>query len=231
MNSLIGRILNQYQLKTLLGSGGMGSVYRAKDLNSGQWVAVKVMHTHLGHKAQFRTRFLDEARTLSRLHHSGIVQVLDYGEVDGQLFMALELLEGGNLTGHVNQLRHGGSNMAWAEVVRLAIQLADALDFAHTRQVIHRDIKPDNILLERNNRHIQRAVLSDFGIAALVGNGDDEDTEADTNEGNVAGSVSYMAPECFMGETLDRRSDLYALGTVLYQLLNGSLPFNGTSPA
>ena len=93
MKTLIGRIINQYQIRTQLGSGGMGSVYRAKDLNSGQWVALKVMHAHLSAKPQFHTRFLNEARTLSRLDHPGVVRILDYGEAEGQLFMALELLE------------------------------------------------------------------------------------------------------------------------------------------
>ena len=230
MTNLTGRHLNNYRLDSLLGEGGMGAVYRAHDMTLNRTVAVKVMHNHLIRQPQFRQRFLQEAQAVAKLQHSSIISVYYSGVESNLLFIAMEYISGGSLAAYLEQLQAAQQMLRLEQSLVFLAQVADALDYAHRFGVLHRDIKPGNILLralnepEHPGEPALRAVLSDFGLAKLLEGG------MDTLTGTVMGSLSYMAPEQARGEEVDGRADLYSLGVVLYQLATGRLPFNINTP-
>jgi tetratricopeptide (TPR) repeat protein len=215
--SLTGLVLNgRYRLEERLGAGGMGAVYRAQDLATGQAVAVKVL-LDLLEGEEHRHRFQREFRILTRLSHPRIVAVYDYGQWDGTPYYVMELLAGVDLAAY---RRSRDGRLPEGEILPLAVQLCQGLAYIHTQGLIHRDLKPGNVML------IDRSVkLMDFGLARW------RDVSAPlTTSGALLGTVNYMAPEQAQGQPLDSRADLYALGVILYELATGRLPFSGDSP-
>ncbi|HZD10349.1 MAG TPA: protein kinase, partial [Candidatus Binatia bacterium] len=226
MTELIGRIIDHYRLEAMLGDGGMGSVYRAYDLNLDRPVALKIMHPHYARRAEFRARLRQEAKTLASLDHPSIVRVLDFGEEDDLAYITMEYISGGSLRAHLQRLQQRQQFLPIDQSLQIGAQIADALHYAHQRGLIHRDVKPSNIILKRLSRADEpgeqpfRAVLTDFGLVKLLqGN-------SLTQSGTTLGTPAYMSPEQCEGLELDGRSDIYSLGVVLYELLTNRLPFH-----
>ncbi|MEN6557904.1 MAG: serine/threonine-protein kinase [Thermoguttaceae bacterium] len=207
--------LGPYRIVGRLGRGGMGIVYRGVDRDTGQPAAIKLLSASLAQEEGFRSRFEAEIETLRKLNHPNIVRLFGFGEQDGHLFYAMELVEGNSLE---EELRHG-RRFQWREVARIGVEMCRALRHAHDRGIIHRDIKPGNVLLTGDD-HIK---LSDFGIARLFGN-----TRL-TGDGSVLGTAEYMAPEQAEGRPVDARSDLYSLGALMYALMARRPVFSGKS--
>lgn len=209
--------IGRYQIRKELGRGGMATVYQAYDPNFERNVALKVLPRAFLHDPQFRVRFEREAKTVATLEHSAIVPVYDFGEDEGQPFIVMRMMSGGDLA---EKLQQGA--LAYQEAGKITLRLADALDVAHSKGIIHRDLKPGNILFDQYDN----AYLSDFGIARLTHGG-----HTLTGE-NIIGTPAYMSPEQIQGEKdLDGRSDLYALGIIFYHMLTGHTPFQATTPA
>jgi serine/threonine-protein kinase len=207
--------LGPYQIVGKLGRGGMGTVYEAVNLETGEPAAVKLLSAALAEEEGFRGRFEAEIETLRKLNHPNIVKLFGFGEDDARLFYAMELIDGNSLEEELGR----GRRFDWREVVRIVIEICHALRHAHDRGVIHRDIKPGNLLLASNGQ----VKLSDFGIARLFGN-----TRL-TSAGSVLGTAEYMAPEQAAGKAVDQRTDLYSLGAVMYVLLARRPVFRGGS--
>jgi serine/threonine-protein kinase len=201
----------RYEIVGLLGQGGMGKVYRARHRTLRKDLAIKVLATGTH---DFETRFEREARAIARLDHPNCVRVLDYGHSNGYHFIAMELLQGETLG---SALRAGPLSIVRA--LHVARGVLSALGHAHRHGILHRDVKPENIVLAGG-----RAVLIDFGLAALC------DEASMTGAGMCLGSPSYIAPERLLGRRFDGRTDLYAVGVILYEMLAGVRPFNGKSP-
>jgi serine/threonine protein kinase len=226
MTSLIGQTLNKrYRLDALLGDGGMGTVYRASDLNLERQVAIKLMHSHFARQEEFRARLVQEARTSAQLDHPSIVRVYDFGDSELGLFIAMEYVDGGSLRDHLRRLQRLQKYLPLIQCLQIGIQIAEALDYAHRRKIIHRDVKPGNIILKRLSRPDEagaqpfRALLTDFGLVKL------QEGTSLTQSGATVGTPTYMSPEQCEGRELDGRSDLYSLGVVLYELIANKLPF------
>lgn len=226
----VGRVLGgRYQLTQVIGSGGMGEIYRARRTHIGDTVAVKVLRADVVENEKSRQRFYREARAAAMLHHPNAVVIHDFGEdTDGTAYIVMELLEGRNLRqvlideGSVSALRCYG-------IIR---QTCAALDAGHRNGIIHRDIKPDNIFLLDSNDGADHVKILDFGIAKLRDQALDTLSMEQrlTNVGTVIGTPHYMAPEQCQGEEADARSDIYSLGVVLYELLTGVAPFLAKTP-
>jgi serine/threonine-protein kinase len=200
----------------------MAEVYRAYHGSLDRFVAIKLLHSFLADDPEFKTRFEKEARNIARLKHPNIVQVYDFeNDPDTEsYFMVMELIEGSTLKEVMGRLTDAGQMMPTAEALGLMRQAATALSYAHSQGMIHRDVKPANLMLDRDNR----VVLTDFGIAKIV-------TGVQfTASGGMVGTPAYMAPEQGLGEPGDERSDLYSLGVILFQLLTGRLPYEGDTP-
>ncbi|HEX2217755.1 MAG TPA: protein kinase [Gemmatimonadales bacterium] len=208
----------QYRLERELGRGGMGVVFRATDTTLDRPVAIKVVHPELAAHPSIVRRFLSEARTIARLRHPGIVAVHAAGTAQGLLYYVMDEVEGETLRERLD--REG--RLSVADVVRIVADLASALDAAARAGVVHRDVKPENVLLERGSG---RALLADFGIARAVA----AEGVTGTGQGVAVGTPSYMSPEQAAGEEVDSRSDLYGLGVVAYEMLAGHPPFQGTN--
>src|SRR6188768_599754 len=215
---VIDALGSQYALEDEIGRGGMSVVYRALDLRLNRLVAVKVLPPDLAHDPGLRARFTREAQTAAQLSHAHIVPIYDVGERDGIAWLVMAMLTGGNL-GTLLAHEH---RLPVEEVRRFTREVADALDYAHQRGVIHRDIKPDNILIDHESG---RALVTDFGIAWAV-----EAASRLTITGIAVGTPTYMSPEQAVGErTLDGRSDVYSLGVLAYQMLTGRVPFSASN--
>ncbi|WP_416762594.1 protein kinase domain-containing protein [Roseateles sp. So40a] len=212
------RQVGRFQVLDRIGRGGMASVFKAHDPSIGRDVAIKFLHASLCEDEEYHARFLREARASGSLSHPNIVTVHDVGEVDGRPYMAMELLDGEPLA----DLLEPGAPLPIRDTVVMAIQLARALDYAHKRGIVHRDIKPGNIARVRGTLDIK---VMDFGIAHM------ESTKGEqrTRVGDVLGTPQYMAPEQMNGEKIDGRSDLFSVGIVLYQMLTGVRPFTSDS--
>ncbi len=206
--------LGPYHVDRIIGRGGMGTVFAATDERTSEWAAVKVLAPGLAGDETFRERFAAEIESLKKLHHPHIVQLYGFGEQDGHLFYAMELVNGSNLEQEIR----AGRRFTWRDVTRLGIEICRALKHAHDHGVIHRDLKPANLLLDEN----EQIKLSDFGIAKLFG------FTQMTVGGNVMGTADYMAPEQAEGKATTPRCDLYSLGCVMYALLAGRPPFSAT---
>ena len=209
--------LGPYSISTLLGRGGMGAVYEAVDRSTGRTVAVKTLVTHFGDDAGLRKRFAGEIETLKSLRHPCIVELLAFGEEDGQPYFAMELVRGRSL----EQLLRAGRTFTWRETVDVALAITRALKSAHDHGVVHRDLKPANLLFPDEPSGDATVKLADFGIARLFG------SSGHTISGMIVGTAEYMAPEQAAGAAMDHRVDLYALGLVMFAMLSGRPPFHG----
>ncbi len=216
----VARVLNDsYELDREIGRGGMGIVYLARDRRLKRSVAIKLLPPELAFRPEIRSRFLKEAETAAQLSHPNIVPIYSVDEREGLVFFVMAYIDGENLA--VRLHREGA--MRHDEVRRIMVDVSRALAYAHDRGVVHRDIKPDNILLDTDGR----VMVTDFGIARAITEGADARLTA---TGMAIGTPAYMSPEQSMGErTVDGRSDLYSLGIVAYQMLTGDLPFNASS--
>ena len=213
---MIGETLSgRFRIERLLGRGGMSSVWQAYDEELGRPVAIKLLHARRLESADSVDRFEREARTLALLAHPGIVTVIDRGETDGRPFIVCELVDGHDLHERISL----EGRLPLAEALAIAVQVAAALDYAHKRGVVHRDVKPHNVLLTADGH----AKLTDFGIARV------EDAPALTNPGRVLGTGDYVAPEQAQGHALDGRADIYSLGAMLYHCLTSVPPYRGAS--
>lgn len=207
------RPFDRYIIQRELGRGGMATVYLAYDPRFERHVALKVLPHALLHDLSFRERFDREAKIIASLEHQAIVPVYDYGEHQGQPFLAMRLMRGGSLK---DRLKH--SPLSLPEAHAILARICAALDKAHAKKIVHRDLKPDNILFDEDGA----PYLADFGIAKIV-----ENTQSVT----FAGTYQYMAPEQAHGDPLDRRTDVYQMGVVLFETLTGCLPFQASTPA
>ena len=214
---LKGRTLGVYQIMEEVGRGGMASVYRAYQSSLNRYVAIKVLPPQLAYDEEFVQRFLREAQAAASLSHPNIVVVHDVGEQGGLYYIVMEFLEGQTLKDLIQ--REGP--LSPVRAARILEQVAAALDYAHQRGFVHRDIKPANIFVGPDDR----VKLTDFGIAKAV-----SEAEQLTRTGMLVGTPEYMSPEQAAGTPIDHRTDLYALGVVLYQMLTGQAPFQGTTP-
>jgi hypothetical protein len=210
-----GSQLGQYRIVERIGQGGMATVYKALQPGLNRYVAVKVLPALRAEDPEYLERFQREAQTVSRLRHPSILAIFDYGEQDGITYMVSELLPGGTLEQYV------GSPLTISRAVRLLAPVAAALDYAHGQGIVHRDVKPSNILLAEDGR----TVLGDFGVARMLSG-----SPQLTSTGMLLGTPTYMAPEQAAGRPATPASDCYALGAVLYQLLTGRPPFVADSP-
>jgi serine/threonine protein kinase len=217
----VERVLSaHYELDREIGRGGMGIVYKARDRRLKRPVAIKILPPELAFRSDIRTRFLREAETAAQLSHPNIVPIYSVDEREGLVFFVMAFVDGSNLAVRL----HERGPYSPDDTRRILREVADALQYAHERGVVHRDIKPDNILI---NLEDERVLVTDFGIARAAGEGGDARLTA---TGMAIGTPAYMSPEQSMGEReVDGRSDLYALGVVAYQMLSGDLPFSATS--
>ena len=229
-DALIGRTVSHYRILQKLGSGGMGVVYKAEDARLGRSVALKFLPDEVSPDHQAVDRFRREARAASRLNHPHICVIHEIDEHEGRCFIVMELLEGQTLKSFISRKRVNNGRL-----LEIGMQVADALDAAHAKSIVHRDIKPANIFV---TVHGEAKVL-DFGLAKVsrpvstaadAEPGASETVSLSTAPGLIVGTVDYMAPEQLEGDAVDARTDLYALGLVLYEMATGVNPFHGHSP-
>lgn len=214
-SDMIGKNFGSYKIVAQLGQGGMASVYRGYQEAIDRSVAIKIMPAELLHDPNFIKRFTMEARTLAKLSHPNILPLYDFGEANGVPYIIMPLMSGGTL---VERIRRGP--MPPAEIARILVPVADALNYAHDEGLLHRDIKPNNILFDARDT----PVVADFGIAKYL-----ESASSLTGTG-IIGTPDYMSPEQARGEQLDRRADVYSLAVVAYQMLTGQSLFKATTP-
>ena len=210
---MVGELIaGRYELEKLVGSGGMSNVFRAHDRLLERTVALKILHEQFTRDDDYVERFRREARAVAKLAHPNIVTVIDRGEQDGRQFIVFEYVDGPNLK---DLTRNGPLEVR--DAIGLTLQVARALSFAHDRGLVHRDVKPQNVLLNEDGQ----AKVTDFGIARSL------DVQGVTQTGTVLGTSDYIAPEQARGQKVDPKTDIYSLGAVLYELLVGEVPFSG----
>ena len=218
-----GARLGQYEIVSLIGAGGMGEVYRARDTRLARDVALKVLPESFSADADRLRRFEQEACAAGALNHPNVLVVHDFGSHGGAPFLVSELLEGTTLREHLS------GPLPVRKAIDYAVQIAAGLAAAHERGIVHRDLKPENLFVTRDGR----VKILDFGLAKLVEPPDTADAAftraANTNPGVVVGTAGYMAPEQVRGERIDHRSDIFSFGSVLYEMLYGTRPFNRAS--
>ena len=207
---MIGTTISHYKILEKVGEGGMGIVYKAQDTNLDRFVALKFLPERLSNSEQDRARFLQEAKAASALNHPNICTIYGIEEHNGQLFIVMELVDGQTLSEKKNSI-------TFKQALDIGIQLAEGLAVAHEKGIVHRDIKPDNIMV-RKDGIVQ---IMDFGLAKLRG------VSKLTKEGSTIGTAGYMSPEQVQGQDADHRSDIFSYGVLLYELFTGQLPFRG----
>src|SRR6201995_2304761 len=214
MSALVGTLLSgRYRLDAQIGAGGMSTVYRAFDTTLERVVAVKVMHREIASDSDQLERFRREARSVAQFSPPHIVGVIDAGEDDGRPYIVFEYVEGETLKDRIRRL----GRLPIPEAVAYAIEIARALEAAHARHIVHRDVKPQNVLID----HEGRAKVTDFGIARTL------EEDGLTADGRVLGTTDYGSPGQALGQAVTGQSDLYSLGIVLYEMLTGEVPFKG----
>ncbi|GAB3554508.1 serine/threonine-protein kinase [Actinopolyspora lacussalsi] len=213
---LTGRRLGHYKIDGVLGRGGMSVMYRATDVRLGRKVALKVMGEHITGDGEFRERFVDEARNTSAIDHANIVPLYDFGEVDGMLYIAMRLVDGSDLASLISE-----GPIAPNRAVELLGQVAEALDTLHEQGLVHLDLKPANVLVTSREASHEHVYLADFGLTRRGATGHR------TSTGDFLGSPTYAAPEHLRGESVDGRTDLYALACMLFACLTGGAPYKG----
>jgi len=219
---LIGETLGKYRIVEHLGHGGMAEVYKAYQESLDRYVAIKILHPFLAQEEGFLARFRREAKAVAALRHSNIIQVFDF-DYDSErdiYYMVMEYIDGPSLKVRLRELAQRGERLPLAEIVHIAAAVADALDYAHRRGMVHRDVKPANVMFTGEGQ----VILTDFGIAKMV------NVTGLTASGAMVGTPAYMAPEQGMGEAGDERSDIYSLGVMLYEMATGVLPFEADTP-
>ena len=210
--TVIGTLISErYRLEEKIGSGGMSSVYRAFDPMLERWVAIKLMHRDISHDPDQLERFRREARAVAQLNHPHVVTVIDAGEDDGAPYIVFEYVEGETLKDRIRRL----GRLPVSEAVAYAIEIGRALESAHANKLVHRDVKPQNVLIDRDGR----AKVTDFGIARSL------EAQGLTATGRVLGTTDYVSPEQALGHEVTGQSDIYSLGIVLYEMLTGETPF------
>ena len=213
-----GQRVGPYVVEGQLGAGGMASVWRARDERNGEWVAIKIMVEMFDDDEQITARFIDEVRRHAQLHHPNIVAVRDVFSIGGKPCMVMDLAPGGSLAAALDAAP--GRRLSFGAALPLIKDVLAALDYAHRKGIVHRDVKPSNILLDEQHQH---AWLSDFGIALVIGE------KRRTRAGVSVGTNAYMSPEQILAQAIDFRSDVYSIGCVLYETLTGQPPFVATS--
>ncbi len=211
---LIGKTLGPYRIDALLGAGGMAEVYKAFQPSMDRIVALKALPAALSAQPEFRERFRREAKLIAQLKHTHILPVYDFGEAEGHAYLVMPLMENGTIASRVR-----GRRLPLEDIVRVGTQIGDALDYAHEKGMVHRDVKPGNILLDTRGN----CLLSDFGIARMT-------VDTLTPDQSRMGTPAYMSPEQAEGDNIDGRSDVYSLGVVLYELATGRRPFDSSDP-
>jgi len=215
--------LGQYKILDRIGAGGMGELFRARDTRLGRTVAVKVVSAEVAADPARRERLLQDAQAATKLSHPNIATLYEVGEDQGQLFLAYEYVPGTTLNAVI-----GGNPLNPRRAIDFAVQIADALADAHVEGVVHRDLKPTNIIITPKDK----AKILDFGLAAwTAGGAERERAAADTTAGASLATVAYMSPEQALGEKGDQRTDIFSLGAVLFEMLTGKVPFTGTTPS
>ncbi|MEM7343854.1 MAG: FHA domain-containing serine/threonine-protein kinase [Chloroflexota bacterium] len=214
MTELLGQTVGKYELLETIGSGGLATVYKARQADLDRWVAVKILHYK---ENQALARFAREAQSVARLRHRNIVIVYEYGEDGSWPYIAMEYIEGGTLEDKLKK----GEPLDWIKVIDLIIPVAEALEYAHSQGLIHRDVKPSNILLPQDDWPL----LADFGLVKVT-----DTNENLTGPGMSMGTPAYVAPEQARGLEVDHRSDIYSLGVLMFEMVTGRLPFDYHNP-
>ena len=216
MFDLIGKTIGPYRVIEQVGVGGMATVYKAYQPSMDRYVAIKILPHYLSQDPEFVKRFQREARAIAKLEHAHILPVHDYGEYEGIAYIVMRYVEAGTLKDRMAQ-----GQLPLDEIGRLIEQIGGALDYAHRLGVIHRDIKPGNVLLDTQGD----TYLSDFGLARMM-----EATQQLTASGVGVGTPAYMSPEQGQGVKVDHRSDIYSLGIILYEMITGQVPYEAETP-
>ena len=216
MEDLTGKKLGLYEIVAPLGEGGMAAVYKAYQPSMNRYVALKILPQSLAKDPQFAGRFQQEARVLAKLQHPHVLPVFDFGEAEGYTYIVMPLVESGTLTELLQ-----GRPLSLKQIRSLISQIGEALDYAHARGLVHRDVKPSNVLVDGRGN----CMLTDFGLAKIV-----EGSAKFTDTGGILGTPAYMSPEQGRGLPIDGRSDIYSLGVMLYEMATGKPPFDAETP-